>query len=908
MTTPETKIPETDGSPLQRDIGWLRERLVEQGDDGTLEDLARLGTIVDRMRRDGCPDPGLAEFDLGRIRAMLKRLGTGFHLRNKAEQVHIVRVNRDRERAATRENPRPESLAEAVGILHARGADLAEVRATIDRLEIQPTLTAHPTESRRRTIIQKQARIAELLATIDSESVGELARDRAASGVRRALALTLATDEIRASRPEVADEVRNGIHHLAGVIWDAVPVLHRDLLDAIELHYGERPADLPAFLRYRSWIGGDRDGNPNVTAAVTEATLQSMRRAAIERHLTTIESLHRDLSISDQRVTIPVGLQEVIERDAGRHGESDEDAAYLAHEPFRRRLRQIERRLREALDQGDATYRSSDLLEDLELIHASLHATGLGEVADTGLLAEAMIQVRTFGFHLAGLDLRQHSRVHEAAVADLLNRAGVVDDYASLDETAKSKVLRTELETSRPLLGPGAETSPSTGELLETLRVVKEAIEREPESIGAYIVSMAHVASDLLEVLMLLREAGLWTIVDGRVECPVDVSPLFETVDDLEHAREVLSGLFADAVYARHLESRGRFQEIMLGYSDSNKDGGYWAANWRLQVAQDELSRACIEAGVEFRFFHGRGGTVARGGGRAHRAIMSSPRASRNGRIRFTEQGEVISFRYAMPALANRHLEQIANAMMLASRDVDVTDSVDAGVVDESDAFMDELATSSRQAYRRLIDDPQFWPTFVDRSPVGFIGDLPIASRPVSRSGGDLTFENLRAIPWVFAWTQMRCNAPGWYGIGTAFEEVVLARADRLEACRAAYLAGGYFRAFIDNAQQEMARSRLSVGRWYLEDASGLLENLLDEFKRAESAVLEITGQAALLDNNPVIQQSIRERNPDTDLINAIQVELLRRVRAGSFDDEAAMKDAIMLGLNALAAAMQSTG
>jgi phosphoenolpyruvate carboxylase len=908
MTPPSTKIPRSDGSPLQRDISWLRERLDERGDDRTLEDLHRLGTIVERMREGGRLDPGLEEFDLGRIRAMLKRLGTGFHLRNKAEQVHIVRVNRDRERAATREAPRPESLAEAVGVLHARGADLSEVRATIDRLEIQPTLTAHPTESRRRTIIQKQARIAELLATIDSENTGEIARERAASGVRRALALTLATDEIRASRPEVADEVRNGIHHLAGVIWDAVPVLHRDLLDAIELHNGARPADLPAFLRYRSWIGGDRDGNPNVTAAVTEATLQSMRRAAIERHLSTVEALHRDLSISDQRVDIPVGLQEAIDRDGGRHGESAEDAAYLAHEPFRRRLRQIERRLREARDQEGSAYRSADLLEDLELIHTSLHATGLGEVADTGLLAEAMIQVRTFGFHLAGLDLRQHSRVHESAVADLLHRAGVVDDYASMDEAAKSGVLRAELETSRPLLGPGAETSPATQELLETLRVVKEAIEREPESIGAYIVSMAHVASDLLEVLMLLREAGLWTIVDGRVECPVDVSPLFETVDDLEHAREVLTGLFADPVYARHLESRDRFQEIMLGYSDSNKDGGYWAANWRLQVAQDELSRACIDAGVEFRFFHGRGGTVARGGGRAHRAIMSSPRASRNGRIRFTEQGEVISFRYAMPALANRHLEQIANAMMLSSRDIDVMDSVDAGVVDESDAFMDELATSSRRAYRRLIDDPEFWPTFVDRSPVGFIGDLPIASRPVSRSGGDLTFDNLRAIPWVFAWTQMRCNAPGWYGIGTAFEKVVLDRPDRLEACRAAYLAGGYFRAFIDNAQQEMARSRLSVGRWYLENASGLLEKLLGEFKRAETAILEVTGQTALLDNNPVIQQSIRERNPDTDLINAIQVELLRRVRAGSFDDEAAMKDAIMLGLNALAAAMQSTG
>lgn len=911
MTIPGTKVRKTEISPLQRDIAWLRAQLDEQGDAQTLADLDRLRTMVEQMRLDGRLDQSLEEFDLGRIRSMLKRLGTGFHLRNKAEQVHIVRVNRARAQAATRENPRPESLAEAVGILHRRGAVFSEVLSTIERLDIQPTLTAHPTESRRRTIIQKQARIGELLAAIDSDEVGEMARERAASGVRRALALTLATDEIRASRPEVVDEVRNGIHHLAGVIWDAVPFLHRDLLDAIELHYGERPAELPAFLRYRSWIGGDRDGNPNVTGKVTEETLGSMRTAAIERHLAAIASLHQDLSISDQRVDIPVDLRAAIDRDAGQYGETTEDAEYLAHEPFRRRLRQIERRLQRAKDDRASAYRAHQLLEDLRLLHTSLHESGLGEVADTGPLAEALIQVRTFGFHLAGLDLRQHSRVHESAVADLLRRAGVSDDYAALDEAAKLEILRVELQTGRPLLGPGAESAPATQELLETLRVVKHAIECEPDSIGAYIVSMAHVASDLLEVLMLLREVGLWRIVEGRVECPIDVSPLFETVDDLEHAREVLVGLFADPLYARHLESRDRFQEIMLGYSDSNKDGGYWAANWRLQVAQDELARACIDAGVGFRFFHGRGGTVARGGGRAHRAIMSSPHASRNGRIRFTEQGEVISFRYAMPALANRHLEQIVNAMMLASEardDMDSQDSDNAGVDDAASGFMNELATSSRNAYRRLIDEPAFWPTFVDRSPVRFIGELPIASRPVSRSGGDLTFDSLRAIPWVFAWTQMRCNAPGWYGIGTAFEEVVLNHPDRLAASRTAYEAGGYFRAFIDNAQQEMARARLSIGRWYLEDAAGLYENLVAEFNRAERAILMITNQSKLLDNNPVIQQSIEERNPDTDLINAIQVELLRRVRDDRFDDEASMKDAIMLGLNALAAAMQSTG
>jgi phosphoenolpyruvate carboxylase len=308
---------------------------------------------------------------------------------------------------------------------------------------------------------------------------------------------------------------------------------------------------------------------------------------------------------------------------------------------------------------------------------------------------------------------------------------------------------------------------------------------------------------------------------------------------------------------------------------------------------------------VSFRFFHGRGGTVARGGGRAHRAILASPAASRNGRIRFTEQGEVISFRYSMPAIAHRHLEQISNAMILAT----ACPAPGQEGSDDIAALMDALADRSRVAYRKLIDDPGFWSWFIESSPVLHIGALPIASRPVSRSSGEIHFENLRAIPWVFAWTQMRYNAPGWYGIGSAFEAVVMHDETRIERCRAAYRAGGYFRAFIDNAQQEMARARLEVARWYAGKEGTLFhQRLADEFARTEGAVLSITGQRALLDNNPVIQQSIRERNPDTDAINALQVELLRRWRAAVEDARPEVRPLILLSVNALAAAMQSTG
>jgi phosphoenolpyruvate carboxylase len=883
-------------APLARDIQWLNTRLDEVESGAFRADVDRVRAVARRMLDAGALDTELAAIDADEIHAVLKVLTIRFHLRNKAEQVHIARVNRRREREATPERPRPESLDEAVGTLARDGLSLERLLDTIAALDIRPTLTAHPTESRRRSVMQKQAHIADLLEVNDRDDATPVERSRAESAVRRALALLLVTDEVRAQRLEVIDEVRNGLHYLAGAIWDAVPTLHRDLAGAIERHYGERP-DLPVFLRYRSWIGGDRDGNPNVTADLTRAAFAEMRAAALERHAEALERLRVELSLSDRRAPVDPALARSIERDEAERPIDPDSVRHLRHEPLRVKIRHMQTRL------GGHDYTAARYIDDLLVLRDALVFAGLREVATRGAVADALVRARAFGFHLAALDIRQHSRIHEAAVTEMCRAAGVADDYASLDEPARVALLRDELRTSRPLLARAAELSEQSRELLDALEVFADAASREPESVGSFIISMAHDVSDILEVLVLLREVGLWTIDEGVVRCPVDVAPLFETVDDLARSAEVMRDLFGEPAYAAHLEARGRFQEIMLGYSDSNKDGGYWAANWRLHRAQDDLARCCRDAGVTFRFFHGRGGTVARGGGRAHRAILASPPASRTGRIRFTEQGEVISFRYAMPALARRHLEQIANAMLLGT-----IRAGDSHAPDEHfTSLMDALAARSRAAYRELIDDPAFWPTFVERSPVLHIGELPIASRPVLRSGGKVQFENLRAIPWVFAWTQMRYNAPGWYGVGSAFAGEVMDDPAALERCRGAYQSGGAFRAFIDNAQQEMARARLAVARWYTGEGD-LHARLAAEFARAERAVLATTGQAALLDNNPVIQQSIHERNPDTDAINALQVELLRRWRAAPDAAKPALRRLILLSVNALAAAMQSTG
>ena len=892
---------------LHRDIRWFRARLDEVEPDDVAMHLAEIRRIVPAEGvRDADARLGLQGIPLERIRAVLKHLAIGFHLRNKAEQRHIVRVNRERELAATRECPRPESIDAACARLAENGCTDAEFGRLLAKIDIEPTLTAHPTEARRRSVIRKQARLGVLVGTLDGSPRTAAETQAIESEARGLLALLMATDEIRSKRLDVADEVRNGVHHLAGVIWDAVPRLHRDLKQAIRAVWGQE-IEIPTLLQYRSWIGGDRDGNPNVTAAFTRQTLEEMRAAAIDGHVRKLDELRHELSLSDRRVPVLDDLRAAIEADAHVAPLDPDAIRHLDHEPFRMRIRQLRARLLAG------TIDARGYSEALEILIRAVRHAGLEEFAEDGPIDEALVRARAFGLHLATLDIRQHSRVHEATVSELLRAGGVEAKYEDLSPEDRVGLLRQELRTSRPLLARGMEISEEARELLDSLVIVREAIEQEPASIGSYVVSMTHDASDLFEVLVLLREVGLWSISDGKVICPIDVAPLFETVDDLEAATDVMRDLFGDPLYAAQIEARNQFQEIMLGYSDSNKDGGYWASTWGLQVAQDRIARVCADAGVELRFFHGRGGTVARGGGRANRAILSGPAASRNGRIRFTEQGEVISFRYAVPALARRHLEQIVNAMLLATGASTEEDHVaESAIV----PLMDEIAVRSRETYRALVDDPEFWPVFMDRSPVRHIGELPIASRPVSRGGGGLDFDGLRAIPWVFSWTQMRANVPGWYGVGTAFEAAFDREAALLGHCRSAYEADGWFRSFVDNAQQEMARARLEVTQWYLagitdktdDGAARLLERLHEEFDRTRKIILAVTGQSELLDNNPVIQQSIRERNPDTDLINALQVELLRRWRDADEEAGQTVQPVIMLSVNALAAAMQSTG
>ena len=870
-----------------------------------------------------------------RLAAVLRTLTAYFHLVNKAEQVEIVRVNRERERTATAERPRGESVAEAVAGLGAAGLGADEARQLVARLDIQPTLTAHPTEARRRTVLLHQGEAADALDRLADPDATPAEAARAEAEALRRLRLLLATDEVRTGEVTVRDEVRGGLYFVATTIWDVVPQIHADLRRAFAQTYGEENETFPPFLRYRSWIGGDRDGNPNVTAEVTAWTLRAHREDALRLHRRDLDALRLDLSVSDRQVEFPPALWESVEADREAVPLPERRWRQNAREPVRLKLMQMAAkldRLVDALPEGDSgqrrgafagpppAYTAADYAADLDLVADSLRAAGLATLADAGPFADARVRAATFGFHLAALDLRQHSAVHEAAVADLLERAGVEPDYAALDESEKTALLTRELQNPRPFIRLGGEVGEETDRVLGPLRVAKAASEQEPASVGSVIVSMTDAVSDVLEVLLLAKEVGLWRHENGRVESPVDAVPLLETVADLEAGPGLLAALFENPVYAAHLRARGGLQEVMLGYSDSNKDGGYWQANWSLHKAQGAIARTCREHGVALRFFHGRGGTVGRGGGRAGQAIRAMPPEAQSGQIRFTEQGEVISFRYALPGIARRHLEQIVHAQLSAlaeaERGADAGRQPDEQAGGPAYALMERLADRSMTAYRDLIDDPAFWPWYAAATPIAHVAGLSIASRPVSRKGADeLDFEGLRAIPWVFSWTQPRYTVPGWYGVGAALAEAIsgdaLALLQRLQGAD-----GGsgwlFFQAVTGNALREMARARLAVGRRYsaLAEAAGAsggpFEHVETEFARAEAALLRVARQDALLEQSPTIAATIRYRNPATDVLGLVQLSLMRRWRSGAADD--ALERALLLSVNAIAAAMQSTG
>lgn len=822
--------------------------------------------------------------DLEEAEGLARAFAIYFHLVNIAEERHRVRVNRLREESAAPDAPRNESFRALAKALAERGHDAKSAAALIKTLRLGLTFTAHPTESRRRTV---RHHLASVLRSLDGLDAGITKPEH----LEAIVSLLWTTEELRRTRPTVQDEVKGGLEFLPTTLWDALPRVATGLEDAFEERFGERPR-LDAPVAFHSWIGGDRDGNPNVTPEVTAFAQTYARERAVRRAIEDVDGLIRDLSAADDRVDVPETITKTVE-DA----EPLQLPTYFEGESFRRYLMVLRARLRAVI--GERTERGYETGEawrdDLATLCDALESAGLVAAARR-IAGPARVRAATYGIDLVKLDLREESSQHAVAVAELLAAGGVTDTYLELSPSEREELLARELKTARPLAAVGF--APATKQLATALASLREWRAR-----GAYVISMTRSVADVLEVFVLAREAGFFR--PGK-PLPFDVAPLFETLGDLANAPDIVRALLKNDIFRAHALGRGGF-EVMIGYSDSNKDAGYLAASWQLAVAQDGITAAARESGVPVFFFHGRGTSTARGGGPAGRAIISLPDGTVGPRIRLTEQGEALADRYEHADLAVRHLEQLLYHFALAA-DRDARAESPFVMPEEWRSVLSSAAARSEAEYRALLRTPGFFDFFEELTPIREIASLKIASRPVYRHGRVRDVKDLRAIPWVMAWTQVRANLPGWYGAGVALAEMPVSLR------RTLWKEWPLFRSILEGAAMSLVTGDLGVTRAYgrlvrPELLATFLPRFEDEWTRTKT-LLEETFESELLLGNPTLRRQVELRNPYVDPLNHVQIELLARLRTLPEDhaDRPRTERALLTTLLGIAAGVRNVG
>ncbi len=841
-----------------------------------------------------------------------------FELVNLAEENFRIRLLRQRRVARLSAGPRSEdhrplreSIEDAVVELKRRGVSPAAMQELVNRVAIELVFTAHPTESKRRAMLTKLQRLGAMLR---ARSAPESAAEPPGADpqlIEREITSLWLTDRSRVARPDVGDEARTGLWYHDTTLFAVLPQLQRDLVRALDEHFPTVTAPT-RWLTFGSWIGGDRDGNPNVTAQATAEILLLHRRLAIEKLQAAVRDLARSLTVSDRRDTISPALRRMIREDRHLSVHFDRLSHRYPHEIYRLVLAGLGERLAQAAEEaaegshllGDAAVEESRLKVEtvrdvLGKISESLKA-GRGKAVAGGELENALRRLDVFGLHTARLDLRQHSGLHEAAVADVLERS----EYPKLSEESKRQVLADAIVRAHPLSSAKlAGLSAATRTVIDPLRLAAGARRSlGPETLGVYVISMTDEVSDVLEVLLLMKVSG----------ASLPIAPLFETLQDLQRAPQILAELFSHPLYRTELASWNDHQHIMVGYSDSNKDCGYLTATWALYQVQETVAGVCGRHGVRFTLFHGRGGSIARGGGPAAKAILAQPAGLRHGSIRVTEQGEVLSTRYHDPDLAHRILEQMTYGVLLGTYLAGTPPAVPA----EWSAAMDTMSKAGFHAYETLVHhNPDFIAFWKEATPIDEIGNLKLGSRPTYRRAAQ-SVEDLRAIPWVFSWMQSRFNFPGWYGLGSALKSVLAQGRSGRKRLRTMYAEWPFFQSLIDNAQLTMRKADMSIARHYanlVRDAQvreSIFAILLAEFERTEAAILTITHQKRLLATEPILFRSIELRNPYIDPLNFLQIEMLRRLRSGRLakGEEEAARSVVELTINGISGGLKNTG
>ena len=913
---------------LRRDVRFLGnilgEVLVHQGGNELLDIVEKIRETSKSLRSVFLPEL-FADFkrivstlDPDNRHQVIRAFAIYFQLVNIAEQNHRIRRKRDYERSAG-ESVQPGSIESAVQDLKERNFTYEEVQEILGSLSLELVMTAHPTEAMRRAILDIHKRISEDVMLLDNPTLTFREREQLREKLLNEVITLWQTDELRDRKPTVLDEVRNGMYYFHETLFHILPEVYQELERCLSKYYPGSDWHVPTYLRFGSWIGGDRDGNPSVTADITWKTLEMQRKLAIREYQRILTGLMKNLSFSATIVNVSEELKQSICEDRENVTLKKMEIWHNEKEPYRIKLAYMLAKMGHVLDStmtGSERYQApEEFIQDLQIIDRSLRHHYADYVADT-YIKKLIRQVELFGFHTATLDIRQHSQEHENAMTEILAKMNVVKDYSALEEEDKIELLNKLLNDPRPLTTPYQEYSDSTEECLEVYRTVYRAQkEFGVNCISSYLISMAEGASDIMEVMVFAKEVGLFSKDnDGTVVATLQAVPLFETIEDLHAAPQIMRRLFNLPIYREGVKAMNELQEIMLGYSDSNKDGGAVTANWELQVAMKDITAVGNEFGVKLKYFHGRGGSLGRGGMPLNRSILAQPANTIAGGIKITEQGEVISSRYSLKGIAYRSLEQATSALIRAS--INARSPQENEHEKEWEQISAGISAVSQKKYQDLIfRDPDFLSFFKESTPLPEVGELNIGSRPSKRKNSD-RFEDLRAIPWVFAWTQSRYLLPAWYAAGTGLQSFYQGNEENLKTLQDMYVNYPFFTSMIDTLQMAMAKADLIIAKEYSlmtkddvvrQRIFGLIK---EEFKLTKEMVLKITGQQEILDNQPVLQESIRLRNPYVDPLSYLQVQLLnelRDLREKGEDDPDLLRE-VLLTINGIAAGLRNTG
>jgi phosphoenolpyruvate carboxylase len=826
------------------------------------------------------------------------------------------------------------SFAQTMQKLHDEGIDPQQIQTLLNQAVYMPVFTAHPTEAIRRTIMHALRRLFITSEKVDDRRVSRDEREAIRLEIKQQIKVLWKTDEVHVNKPSVEDEIRNGLYFFHESLFEAIPTTYRYLEKAIRRVY-QADENAPqitvpgGLIHFGSWIGGDRDGNPFVKPATTALALRMQMREILGVYIERIRELAHRLTHSSMLYRFPDAFMENVQADEQRFPEALQDLPIdYAHELYRHKLRIMQHRLNlnlaavekriekpdtDAVGQTTGYANEQELLQDLQLIHDALVAGGDTDLAEAGL-KDLIRLVQTFGFFLMHLDIRQESTRHSEAVSEILKTLPDSIDYASLGEAARQQQLTQALTGAPPALDRTS-LSDDTRETLEVFDVMRSMQSEVSENaFGNYVISMTHSASHILEVMYLAWLNGLAGRKDDDWFCQIRISPLFETIEDLNHAEAILTDLLQNETYRALLNKAGHCQEIMLGYSDSCKDGGILASNWSLYKAQLKIISITSQYDIHVRLFHGRGGTIGRGGGPTHEAILSQPPGTVHGQIKFTEQGEVLRYKYSNPETAVYELSMGITGLLKASRVV-----IESHVEDRRDYMevMDELTRLGEDSYRNLIDNTQgLFDYFYEVTPVTEIGLMNIGSRPSHRKQQDRSKSSIRAIPWVFGWAQSRHTLPAWYGLGTALENWCNNDPSRLATLQSMYRDWPFFRALLDNIQMALFKGEMNIAREYTRLASDprlaerIYGKIRTEYLRTVAQMLQVCGIQQLLEENPELNLSLYRRNPYLDPLNNIQVTLLSRYRNTDHTDEQRERwlKPLLRSINAIASGMRNTG